>query len=42
MKFEALKQDLKDGVLGTLCAFADVIEFQKQGLPHANMLLHLK
>ena len=42
MKFDALKKDLKDGVLGTLCAFVDVIEFQKRGLPHAHMLLHLE
>ncbi|XP_057310253.1 uncharacterized protein LOC130648232 [Hydractinia symbiolongicarpus] len=41
LKLLALKKDLKDGVLGVLCAHVDVIEFQKRGLPHVHMLLHL-
>ena len=41
LKLDALKKDLKDGVLGFNCAYVDVIEFQKRGLPHAHMLLHL-
>ncbi|XP_057297109.1 uncharacterized protein LOC130626007 [Hydractinia symbiolongicarpus] len=40
-KILALKKDLKDSVLGVLCAHVDVIEFQKRGLPHVHMLLHL-
>ena len=41
MKLDALKKDLKEGVLGEQVAFVDVIEFQKRGLPHCHMLLHL-
>ncbi|XP_057290930.1 uncharacterized protein LOC130613632 [Hydractinia symbiolongicarpus] len=41
LKLLALKKDLKDGVLGVLCAHVDVIEFQESGLPHVHMLLHL-
>lgn len=32
---------MKDGILGFSCAYVDVIEFQKRGLPHVHMLLHL-
>ncbi|XP_057292374.1 uncharacterized protein LOC130619401 [Hydractinia symbiolongicarpus] len=41
LKLFALKKDLKDSVLGVLCAHVDVIEFQNRGLPHVHMLLHL-
>ena len=40
LKLNALKKDLKDGILGVSSAHVDVIEFQKRGLPHAHMLLH--
>jgi len=41
LKLNELKKDLKAGILGLQVAFVDVIEFQKRGLPHAHMLLHL-
>ena len=32
----------KEGILGKVVAFIEVIEFQKRGLPHAHLLIHLK
>ena len=37
MKLYALKKDLKNGVLGSLRAFVDAIEFPRSGLPHAHI-----
>lgn len=42
LKLEALKQDIfKHGVLGRTIAHVYVVEFQKRGLPHVHMLIHL-
>lgn len=39
-KFEELKKDFVDrGVLGRVCSYSYVIEYQKRGLPHVNMLV---
>ena len=32
----------KEGILGKVVAFIEVIEFQKRGLPHAHLLIHIK
>ncbi|KAB2597059.1 hypothetical protein D8674_036555 [Pyrus ussuriensis x Pyrus communis] len=41
-KLEQLKEDIiEKGVLGSVVAYAYVIEFQKRGLPHVHMLVVL-
>ncbi|CAN6548323.1 unnamed protein product [Malus baccata var. baccata] len=41
-KLEQLKEDIiENGVLGSVVAYAYVIEFQKRGLPHVHMLVVL-
>ena len=42
LKLKSLLHDIhKNGVLGKTIAHVHVIEFQKRGLPHAHMLIHL-
>jgi hypothetical protein len=41
LKLDALLRDIKDGVLDNVIAKIWVIEFQKRGLPHAQILLIL-
>ena len=42
LKFEELKDDIVvKGVLGRVIVYVQVLEFQKRGLPHANMLIIL-
>ncbi|XP_073300535.1 uncharacterized protein [Primulina huaijiensis] len=39
-KFEEFKKDIVDrGVLGKVCSYSYVIEYQKRGLPHVHMLV---
>ena len=41
-KLEQLKEDIiENGVLGSVVAYAYVIEFQKRGIPHVHMLVVL-
>ena len=42
MKLQELMDDInKNGILGKVVAFINVIEFQKRGLPHVHLLIHL-
>ena len=42
MKLKELLKDInKNGILGRTIAFLHVIEFQKRGLPHVHLLIHL-
>ncbi|XP_075507582.1 uncharacterized protein LOC142544417 [Primulina tabacum] len=39
-KFEEFKKDIVDrGILGKVCSYSYVIEYQKRGLPHVHMLV---
>jgi len=41
LKLDTLLKDIKDGVFGNVIARIWVIEFQKRGLPHVDILLSL-
>ena len=42
LKLKELLHDIKEEkILGEVAAFADVVEFQKRGLPHVHMLATL-